>query len=72
MRTNDNAIFHKALKKYGKENFYWEVLGEYDDDKLDYWENFWIEEKESFYTLGKGYNMTKGDPPSKTTTNKKV
>lgn len=72
LRTNDNTIFHKAIRKYGKENFYWEVLGEYDDDKLDYWENFWIEEKESFYTLGKGYNMTKGDPPSKTTTNKKV
>ena len=51
---NPTTHFHRALKKYGKENFIWKVI----DKTLDI-------EREKYYitkynTLTEGYNMTKG------------
>ena len=69
---HDGTYFHKAIIKYGKDNFQWEILGEYPNEELNYWENYWIEIKQSYYIYNKGYNMTTGDMPAKTTTNKKV
>ena len=69
---NDGTYFHNAILKYGKENFQWSILGEYPNEQLNYWENYWIEKKQSYYIYNKGYNMTTGDPSAKTTTNRKV
>lgn len=57
-KAKDNFPFHLALKKYGPENFNWEIL----EDKilpqdLDEKEIYWIE----FYnTYCQGYNATRG------------
>ena len=54
-----NYAIHRAIRKYGEENFKWEVLCECDTIEV-------LNEKEQFYikeykTFGKnGYNMTKG------------
>jgi group I intron endonuclease len=54
-----NSILHKAIRKYGKENFIVEVLEESDDEK------FLLNEREQYYiekydTFNNGYNMTLG------------
>ena len=54
---NQSFYFHRAIKKYGEENFEWAVICEdatlEDEIRL-------IEENGTFWTLGKGYNLTKG------------
>ena len=57
---NDGTIFHKAILKYGKDNFEWSILGEYPNEELDEWETYWIKEKNTFFRNNKGYNMTLG------------
>lgn len=56
-RTKVIYAFHRALHKHGADNFIWEVLQEdatYDDEiRL-------IEEHQTYYLTGKGYNLTKG------------
>lgn len=54
-------VFHKALKKYGEENFKWEVVCKCRNNKVsDFLEEFFINRFNSFYGNGKGYNMTNG------------
>lgn len=54
-----NCHFYRALRKYGLENFEWEVIYQSRDkeDCLNTMESFFIEEYDSF---NNGYNMTKG------------
>ena len=60
-QLNDNTYFHRALKKYGRENFDLVILEDNIPlDKIDEREIFWIKQFESYYKTGKGYNMTKG------------
>jgi len=55
---NENtSYFHRAIKKYGWENFEWTILK--DDATLED-EISLIEEYQTFHTYGKGYNLTKG------------
>jgi group I intron endonuclease len=56
---NYNCHFYKALRKYGIENFSWEILYQSWDKKycLNVMESFFIEQYDSF---NNGYNMTKG------------
>lgn len=55
--SSDTYYFHRALKKYGKENFEWVILEECDNTELDTREKYWIQ----FYnTYEKGYNSTLG------------
>jgi len=58
-RKENTTAFHKALNKYGKENFVWIIIdyGNNQND-LDNKEKFWIK----FYNTYKqgGYNMTRG------------
>ena len=56
----DGTVFHNAILKYGKENFKWEILGEYPNEELDKWEQFWIKKEDTFFKNGKGYNMNFG------------
>lgn len=60
-QLNDNTYFHRALKKYGRENFSLELI----EDNIPYHlldekEKYYINKYESFYTTGKGYNLTQG------------
>lgn len=58
---DDNMYFHKALKKYGRNNFSLEVVEEnIPIEQLDEREQYWIEYFDSYYKHNKGYNLTKG------------
>jgi group I intron endonuclease len=56
-------IFHKALKKYGFENFEWCVIDSANSqNELDIKEKFWIEFYQTYigYKHSNGYNATTG------------
>lgn len=58
LKSNEKQLIHKAIKKYGKEHFYFEVLEnnigvEYLDDR----EEYWIAKYDS---VNKGYNLCGG------------
>lgn len=57
MTAEDDIYFHKAIQKYGVENFEWEVIEKCKKKDLDEREIYWIEYYDSF---NKGYNCTKG------------
>lgn len=57
MTAEDDSYFHKAIQKYGVENFEWEVIEQCKKKDLDEREVYWIEYYDSF---NKGYNRTKG------------
>lgn len=48
---------YKAFKKYGLDNFSFEMLEKVDNDKLDEREKYWIDYYDSYKN---GYNMTLG------------
>lgn len=55
-------VFHKALRKYGSENFSWDVVYSSKDHQhtLNVMESRFIQECNSHYIYGNGYNMTLG------------
>ena len=57
MNAKDDIYFHKAIQKYGVDNFIWEVIEKCKKSELDERESYWIEYYDSF---NKGYNCTKG------------
>lgn len=61
---NFNDVFHKALRKYGKENFKWEVIYQSKDGNhcLNVMESKFINEYKSYiyFDENQGYNMTLG------------
>lgn len=58
LKNEDNVYFHHAIKKYGPDNFCWEVLNECtNSDDLNILEIYYI----SLYnTSENGYNLTSG------------
>lgn len=55
------ALIHKAIDKYGAENFKIELIAEnIPEDRIDYWECYWINKFNTFSPNGCGYNMTIG------------
>lgn len=58
LNNRDNIYFHNAIKKYGADNFDWDVVDECGDiDELNRLEIYYIGFFDSF---NNGYNMTKG------------
>ena len=52
-----DLYFHRALRKYGRDNFSWEIIEEIDNDKLNDREIYWINYYNSY---NNGYNLTPG------------
>lgn len=52
---------YKAFKKYGIENFSFEVIEECKEEELSLKEKYWIKFYDSYYN---GYNMTEGGEDS--------
>jgi group I intron endonuclease len=71
-KDNPNMIISKALKKYGIENFIFEVIvsvlptGDENEDykRADDAEELLIEQEQSHVNLGKGYNVSRGGSTS--------
>lgn len=59
-RRGSDYIFHKALRKYGVENFKWKILCKTSEEQLNELEKFYIEKYKTHYSLNSGYNMTYG------------
>lgn len=57
--TQYNTLFYKAIRKYGINNFSFEVLEECSIENLNEREIYWIAYYDT-YNKNKGYNMTKG------------
>ena len=55
-------LLHKALQKYGEDNFSWEIIFESKDKEhvLEKMESYFIKEHNSYFETGHGYNMTHG------------
>jgi len=58
-RTNryPNRVFHRAIRKYGEDNFEWNIIEQVNNDKLNEREIYYIN---LFDTFENGYNMTTG------------
>ena len=57
----DDMAICRAIKKYGKDNFDWEVIDTADTlEELNEKESFWIENLDSITTSGHGYNIKGG------------
>lgn len=56
-KAEANMVVKKAIQKYGKQNFTFEVLEECEKDLLDSREQYYIE---LYSTYVNGYNSTKG------------
>ena len=55
-----DCLFYRAIRKYGIENFIFEVIEECEKDQLDRQEKYWIAYYNSFLDRTKGYNETSG------------
>lgn len=53
-----NSILHKAIRKYGKENFDWVILEECGVDCIDDKERYYIKKYNTLYP--NGYNILEG------------
>lgn len=59
-RRKSDCVFHKAIRKYGKDNFSWDIIHDnIPENKLNDLENHYIKEHNS-YCKNNGYNMTFG------------
>ncbi len=59
-KNGDQVYFHRALRKYGTENFDWQVIDQAEtDQELDDKEKYWVQFYKSFDPQF-GYNLTKG------------
>lgn len=58
IHSKDEFAIHKAFKKYGIENFSFQIVEQCDIDKLDEKENYWINFYQSL--VPNGYNMIQG------------
>lgn len=60
-KNNDSLMFHRAINKYGIENFELTILEDnINEDMLDSREIYWIKYYDTYYLNNNGYNMTEG------------
>lgn len=61
-KKNDSSLVGKAIQKYGKQNFSFEIIEECPPEKLDEQEQYWIAYYDCCILDGqeKGYNRTRG------------
>lgn len=60
-QLNDNTYFHRALKKYGIDNFIVEIIEQNISlDELNKREKYWVKFYDAYYASNKGYNLTQG------------
>lgn len=59
-RNDSHFVFHKALRKYGEDNFKWEIILKDKESNLSDKEKDIIAEYNCHYLNGNGYNMTLG------------
>lgn len=61
-KNGSNYLLHKAIRKYGVNSFNWECIFESFDKNymLSKMENYFINENNSYFETGLGYNMTFG------------
>ncbi len=63
---NHISALHKAIHKYGKENFQVKLLfHNISEDKIDFYERLWIDKLNTYYGNHQGYNMTFGGSGTK-------
>ena len=55
-----HSLLHKAILKYGADNFDLEILEECDSSVLNQKEQYYINLYQTHYSLGHGYNLTYG------------
>lgn len=57
-----NTIFYRAIRKYGLDNFQFEILEQCSEDQLNEKEKYWIQQYNTYMDNpnSQGYNMTKG------------
>lgn len=55
-----NCPIHKAMVKYGVNNFSLTILEECPKEQLNEQERYWIEKLNTYIDNGQGYNVTKG------------
>lgn len=62
VKRGSTLVFHNAIREYGWDNFCWEILEKLDNYEflLKERESFHINENNSHYINGNGYNMTEG------------
>ena len=58
-KASNNSLFHRAIRKYGFENFDYEVLERVDKSLLNEREIYWIQYYDST-NKDIGYNLTSG------------
>lgn len=56
----DDFYFHKAIRKYGKENFKVEEICQCPNEELDEKEIYYINYYKTYYIYKQGYNLTRG------------
>lgn len=59
IKEYSDAPIHRAIRKYGKENFLFEIIEECDQQELNDKERYWISHFNST-VRGNGYNLTYG------------
>ena len=64
-KRNYNMKIHRAMRKYGIDNFVFEVIEECEKEELDEREIYWIDFLET-QNKEKGYNLTSGGAANRT------
>lgn len=75
LNSKETYVFNKAIKKYGKNNFKWEIIDSAETkDELDKKEIYWINELKTYIACknSRGYNMTKGGSYVSDSTKKQI
>ena len=65
-----NSAIHSAFRKYGWENFFFEILEECPQEDLDEKERYWISRKNTL--VPNGYNILSGGQQYRSLQNKSI